>query len=158
MFKSDKLRNVALVGHSGCGKTTLVEAMLFNTGAVNRLGRVDDGTSVSDWDDEERRRKMSINLSIIPCEWQDHKLNALDAPGYMDFVGEVVSAVRVADGVVVVIDSVSGVEVGTEQVWHYAGERKLPKLVFVNKMERDNADLCSASPIRWRPSLAWRPS
>jgi elongation factor G len=140
MFKSDKLRNVALVGHSGCGKTTLVEAMLFNTGAVNRLGRVDDGTSVSDWDDEERRRKMSINLSIIPCEWHDHKLNALDAPGYMDFVGEVVSAVRVADGVVVVIDSVSGVEVGTEQVWHYAGERKLPKLVFVNKMERDNAD------------------
>ncbi len=140
MFKSDKLRNVALVGHSGCGKTTLVEAMLFNTGAVNRLGRVDDGTSVSDWDDEERRRKMSINLSIIPCEWQDHKLNALDAPGYMDFVGEVVSAIRVADGVVVVIDSVSGVEVGTEQVWHYANERKLPKLVFVNKMERENAD------------------
>jgi elongation factor G len=140
MFKSDKLRNVALLGHSGSGKTTLVEAMLFNTGAVNRLGRVEDGTSISDWDDEERRRKMSINLSIIPCEWQDHKLNALDAPGYMDFVGEVVSAIRVADGVVVVIDSVSGVEVGTEQVWHYASERKLPKLVFVNKMERENAD------------------
>jgi len=140
MFKSDKLRNVALLGHSGCGKTTLVEAMLFNTGAVNRLGRVDDGTSVSDWDDEERRRKMSINLSIVPCEWQDHKLNALDAPGYMDFVGEVVSAIRVADGVVVVIDSVSSVEVGTEQVWHHASERKLPKLVFVNKMERENAD------------------
>lgn len=139
-FKSDKLRNVALVGHSGSGKTSLVEAMLFNTGAVNRLGRVDDGTSISDWDDEERRRKMSINLSIIPCEWQDHKLNALDAPGYMDFVGEVVSAIRVADGAVIVIDSVSGVEVGTEQVWHYAGERKLPKLVFVNKMERENAD------------------
>jgi len=140
MFKSDKLRNVALLGHSGSGKTTLVEAMLFNTGAVNRLGRVEDGTSVSDWDDEERRRKMSINLSIVPCEWQDHKLNALDAPGYMDFVGEVVSAIRVADGVVVVIDSVSGVEVGTEQVWHHASERKLPKLVFVNKMERENAD------------------
>jgi len=140
MFKSDKLRNVALLGHSGCGKTTLVEAMLFNTGAVTRLGRVEDGMSVSDWDDEERRRKMSINLSVIPCEWQDHKLNALDAPGYMDFVGEVISAIRVADGVVVVIDSVSGVEVGTEQVWHYASERKLPKLVFVNKMERENAD------------------
>jgi elongation factor G len=139
-FKSDKLRNVALLGHSGCGKTTLVEAMLFNTGTVNRLGRVDDGTSVSDWDDEERRRKMSINLSIVPCEWQDHKLNALDAPGYMDFVGEVISGIRVADGVVVVIDSVSGVEVGTEQVWHYASERKLPKLIFVNKMERENAD------------------
>jgi elongation factor G len=145
MFKSDKLRNVALLGHSGCGKTTLVEAMLFDTGAVNRLGRVDDGTSVSDWDDEERRRKMSINLAIIPCEWQDHKLNALDAPGYMDFVGEVISTIRVADGVVVVIDSVSGVEVGTEQVWHYASERKLPKLVFVNKMERENADYTSVA-------------
>jgi elongation factor G len=140
VFKSDKLRNVALLGHSGSGKTSLVEAMLFDTGAVNRLGRVDDGTSVSDWDEEERRRKMSITLSVIPCEWQDHKVNALDTPGYMDFVGEVISGVRAADGAVVVVDPVSGVEVGTEQVWHYASERKMPRLVFVNKMERENAD------------------
>ncbi len=140
IYESDKLRNVALLGHGGSGKTSLVEAMLFNTGAANRLGRVDDGTSVSDWDEEERRRKMSINMALIPCEWQDHKLNMLDTPGYMDFVGEMISAIRVTDGVVVVLDSVGGVEVGTEQVWHYAGERNLPRLAFVNKMEREHVD------------------
>jgi len=140
IYKSDKLRNVVLLGHGSAGKTSLVEAMLFNTGAVNRLGRVDDGTSVSDWDDEEKRRKMSINASLIPCEWHDHKLNMIDTPGYMDFVGEVISGVRVADGAVVVLDAVGGVEVGTEQVWRRADAQKLPRLAFVNKMERDNAD------------------
>jgi elongation factor G len=137
-YKSDQLRNVVILGHGGAGKTSLVEAMLFNTGAVTRLGHVDDGTSVADWDDEERRRKMSINASLIPCEWQGHKLNVMDTPGYMDFIGEVISAVRVADAAVVVLDSVGGVEVGTEQVWHRADEQKLPRLVFVNKMEREN--------------------
>ncbi len=140
IYKSDKLRNVVLLGHGGAGKTSLAEAMLFDTGAVNRLGRVDDGTSISDWDDEERRRQMSINASLIPCEWQDHKLNIIDTPGYMDFVGEVISGVRVADAAVVVLDSVGGVEVGTEQVWHYADARDLPRLAFVNKMERENVD------------------
>ncbi|MEJ2732673.1 MAG: elongation factor G [Anaerolineae bacterium] len=140
IYKSDKLRNVVLLGHGGAGKTSLAEAMLFDTGAVNRLGRVDDGTSISDWDDEERRRQMSINASLIPCEWQDHKLNIIDTPGYMDFVGEVISGVRVADAAVVVLDSGGGVEVGTEQVWHYADARKLPRLAFVNKMERENVD------------------
>ncbi|MGC9336399.1 MAG: GTP-binding protein, partial [Anaerolineae bacterium] len=106
-----------------------------------RLGSVDEGTSVSDWDDEERRRRMSINASLIPCEWQNHKLNVIDTPGYMDFVGEVVGSVHVVDGVVVVLDSVGGVEVGTEQVWNSADERKLPRLIFVNKMERENVDL-----------------
>jgi elongation factor G len=140
IYKSDQLRNVVLLGHGGSGKTSLAEAMLFDTGAVNRLGRVDEGTSVSDWDDEERRRKMSINTSLIPCEWEGHKLNLLDTPGYMDFVGEVISALRVADGAVIVLDSVGGVEVGTEQVWYHADERRLPRLAFVNKMERENAN------------------
>ncbi|MFN2186782.1 MAG: elongation factor G [Anaerolineae bacterium] len=140
IYKSDNLRNVVLLGHGGAGKTSLAEAMLFRTGAVNRLGRVDDGTSVSDWDDEERRRQMSINASLIPCEWADHKLNVIDTPGYMDFVGEVISGIRVADAAVVVLDSTGGVEVGTEQVWHYASERNLPRLAFVNKMERENVD------------------
>ena len=140
IYTSDKIRNLALLGHSSAGKTSLVEAMLFDTGAVNRLGRVDDGTSVADWDDEERRRKMSINASLIPCEWQKHKLNVIDTPGYMDFVGEVISATSVVEGVVLVLDAVGGVEVGTEQVWHYAQEHKLAPLAFVNKMERDNAD------------------
>jgi elongation factor G len=139
VYKSENLRNIALLGHNASGKTSLVEAMLFATGAVNRLGRVDDGTSVSDWEEEERRRRMSINMSVIPCEWQGTKLNALDTPGYMDFVGEVISAIRVADAAVVIIDSVGGVEVGTEQVWHYADAQHLPRLAFVNKMERENA-------------------
>jgi len=140
IYKSDMLRDLVLLGHGGSGKTSLAEAMLFDTGAVNRLGRVDDGTSVSDWDEEERRRRMSINLSLLPCEWQGHKLNIVDAPGYMDFVGEVISAIRVADAAVFVLDSVSGVEVGTELAWRYANARKLPRLAFVNKMERENAD------------------
>jgi elongation factor G len=140
ILKSDKVRNVVLLGHGGSGKTSLAEAMLFDTGAVNRLGRVDDGTSVADWDDEERRRKMSINASLIPCEWQGFKLNVLDTPGYMDFVGEVISAAHVADAAVVVLDSVGGVEVGTEQVWHHADRHHLARLAFVNKMERENVD------------------
>jgi elongation factor G len=140
IYTSEKLRNVVLIGHGSSGKTSLADAMLFDTGAVNRLGRVNDGTSVSDWDDEERRRQMSINASLIPCELQGHKLNVIDTPGYMDFVGEVISAARVADGALVVLDAVGGVEVGTEQVWHFADARKLPRLIFVNKMERENVD------------------
>ncbi len=140
IYKSDNLRNVVLLGHGGAGKTSLAEALLYRSGAVNRLGRVDDGTSVSDWDEEERRRQMSINASLMPCEWSDHKLNVIDTPGYMDFIGEVVSGIRVADAAVIVLDSTGGVEVGTEQVWHHADERKLPRLAFVNKMERENVD------------------
>lgn len=140
IYKSDNLRNVALLGHGSAGKTSLAEAMLYDSGAVNRLGRVDEGTSVADWDDEERRRKMSINATLIPCEWRDHKLNIIDTPGYMDFVGEVVGAARVVDAAVVVVDSVGGVEVGTEQVWGYADDQNLPRLAFVNKMERENAN------------------
>jgi elongation factor G len=140
VYKSDQLRNVVLLGHGGSGKTSLADALLFDTGVVNRLGRVEEGTSVSDWDDEERRRKMSISAALIPCEFEGYKLNVIDTPGYMDFVGEVVSGIHVTDGAVVVLDSVGGVEVGTEQVWHYAEERKLPRLAFVNKIERENAD------------------
>ncbi|NLF11597.1 MAG: elongation factor G [Anaerolineaceae bacterium] len=140
IYKSGNLRNVALLGHGSAGKTSLAEAMLYDSGAVNRLGRVDEGTSVSDWDDEERRRKMSINATLIPCEWRDHKLNVIDTPGYMDFVGEVVGSARVVDAAVVLVDSVGGVEVGTEQVWDYADEQNLPRLAFVNKMERENAN------------------
>ncbi|RPI50801.1 MAG: GTP-binding protein, partial [Chloroflexi bacterium] len=140
IYKSDNLRNVALIGHGGAGKTSLAEAMLYDSGAVNRLGRVDESTSIADWEDEERRRRMSINASLIPCEWLDHKLNVIDTPGYMDFVGEVVGAARIADAAIVLVDSVGGVEVGTEQVWHYADDQNLPRLAFINKMERENAN------------------
>ncbi len=140
-YKIEQLRNVVLLGHGSSGKTSLSEAMLYNTGVINRLGRVDDGTTTSDYDEEEISRKISINASIIPCEWQQTKINVLDVPGYIDFVGEVRGALRVADCAVVVLDAVSGVEVGTELMWQYADEKKLPRLIFVNKMNRDNANL-----------------
>jgi elongation factor G len=139
-YTADKVRNIVLVGHSSSGKTSLAEALLFDTGAVNRLGKVDDNTSVSDFDPEEQRRKISINTSLIPCEWNGYKINVLDTPGYVDFVGDVKSALRVADCVIVVVDAVSGVEVGTELVWQYADEMKLPRFILINKLDRENAD------------------
>ncbi|MBI5649857.1 MAG: elongation factor G [Chloroflexi bacterium] len=139
-YKADRIRNIVLVGHSSSGKTSLAEALLFNTGAVTRLGKVDDTTSVSDFDPEEQRRKISINTSLIPCEWNGYKINLLDTPGYMDFAGEVKSALRVAECAIVVVDAVSGVEVGTELVWQYADEIKLPRMILINKVDRENAD------------------
>lgn len=139
-YKADKIRNVVLVGHSSAGKTSLAEALLFNTGAVTRLGKVDDHTSVSDFDPEEQRRKISINTALIPCEWNGYKINVLDTPGYIDFAGEVKAALHVAELAIVVVDAVSGVEVGTELVWQYCDELKLPRLILLNKLDRENAD------------------
>jgi len=139
-YKAAQVRNILLIGHSSSGKTSLADALLFNTGAVTRLGKVDDNTSVSDFDPEEQRRKISINTTVIPCEWNGYKINVLDTPGYVDFVGEVKSAMRVADCAIVVVDAVSGVEVGTELVWQYADEVKLPRIIFINKLDRENAD------------------
>ncbi|HHH41990.1 MAG TPA: GTP-binding protein, partial [Chloroflexi bacterium] len=139
-YKTDQLRNVVLLGHGSSGKTSLGEAMLFNSGAINRMGRVEDGTTVSDYDEEEIRRRISLSLSLLPCEWKGHKINIIDTPGYMDFVGEVKSATRVADLALILVDAVAGVEVGTELVWQYADEVGLPRAVFINKMNRDNAD------------------
>jgi elongation factor G len=139
-YTTDKIRNVAVVGHQGCGKTSLVEALLFNTGAINRMGKVEDKNTVSDWDDEERSRGMSINTSLVPLEFEDHKINLLDTPGFTDFQGEVKNAIRVADAVMVVVDAVSGVEVGTELVWDYAVEYQQPMIVIINKVDRENAN------------------
>lgn len=143
-FATKNIRNVVLVGHGSAGKTSLTEAMLFDTGAVNRLGRVEDGSSVSDWDDEERRRKVSINTSVVPCEWKGVKINVLDTPGYADFAGDVVAAVAVADAGLVVLDAVAGVEVGTQLTWGYLNDRQLPRFIFVNKMDRENANFQNA--------------
>ncbi len=140
VYTSDKIRNIAMLGHSGAGKTILTEAMIHATGATNRLGRVEDGTTVSDWDEEEIKRTQSINISVVPCEWKGHKINVLDTPGYPDFVGEIISALRVAEAAMVVVDAVSGVEVGTELAWQYLDQRKMPRFVFINKMDRDNAN------------------
>jgi len=139
-YSGDKIRNIALCGHQGAGKTSLAEALLFDTGAIDRLGRVDDGTAKSDFDPEETRRKISINLALAPVEWKDTKLNFVDAPGYLDFVGEVSSALRVADSAVIVIPGPAGVEVGAEAAWELASERGLPRFILVNKMDRENAD------------------
>jgi elongation factor G len=142
-YHTEQLRNIALLSHGSAGKTSLAETMLFNTGAINRLGRVDEGTTVSDYDEEEIRRHISLSTSIIPCEWDGHKINVLDTPGYLDFVGEVKGAVRVADGALILLDAASGVEVGTDLVWGYADEQNLPRLVFINKMDRENANFKS---------------
>ena len=139
--KVQELRNVSLVAHSGAGKTSLAEAMLYNSGVINRLGKVEEGNTVSDYDAEEIRRKISVNTSVVPWEWQGHKVNLLDTPGYADFVGEVKGAIRVSEGVVVVVCAASGVEVGTELVWQYADELELPRLAFINKLDRENASL-----------------
>lgn len=139
-YEINNIRNIVLLSHSGAGKTSLSETMLFTTGAISRLGNVDDGTTTSDYDPEELKRKISINLSLLPCSWKDTKLNLIDTPGYPDFVGEVKAALRVSEGAIIVVCAASGVEVGTEQVWKYASESNLPCLIFVNKMDRDNAD------------------
>jgi elongation factor G len=143
-YATKDIRNIALVGHSGCGKTSLSEAMFFDTGAATRLGRVEDGTTVSDWDDEEKRRHVSINTAVIPCEWKGAKINLLDTPGYADFAGDVIAAVAVADAGLVMVDAVAGAEVGTELTWSYLNERSLPRLVVVNKMDRENANFDKA--------------
>jgi len=139
-YTTEFIRNVALVSHGGAGKTMLAEAFLHATGATTRLGKVEDGTAVSDYDDEEHRRKISIYSSVIPIEHRDHKINVIDAPGYTDFVGEAIAALSVADGAIILVDAVSGIEVGTELAWRYADEFNLPRFFVINKMDRDNAD------------------
>jgi len=136
----DTIHNVVILSHGGAGKTSLSEAMLFKAGAVKRLGKVDDGSSTSDYDPDEIKRKISINLSLLPCEWQGKKINIIDTPGYADFVGEMKAGMRVSEGAVIVVCAASGVEVGTEQVWKYCEEAKMPRLIFINKMDRENAD------------------
>jgi len=143
-YTTEFLRNIALVSHGGAGKTMLAEAILHFSGATTRLGGVEDGATVSDHDEEEIRRKISIYTSVIPVEFRDHKVNILDAPGYTDFVGEVISALSVADGAVVLVDSVSGLEVGTETAWRYADDFNLPRFVVVNRLDRDNANFAKA--------------
>ena len=139
-YTTEFLRNVALVSHGGAGKTMLAEAFLHATGATTRLGKVEDGTTASDYDEEEQRRKISIYSSVIPIEHRDHKINIIDAPGYTDFVGEMISALSVADGAVILVDAVAGIEVGTELAWRYAEQFNLPRFFVINKMDRDNAD------------------
>jgi len=139
-YHTKQLRNVVLLGHGSAGKTSLAEAMFFTSGAINRMGGVEEGTTVADFDEEEIRRHISLSLAVVPVEWRKCKVNVLDTPGYTDFVGEVKSAIRVADLALIVVDAASGVEVGTELVWNFAEERELPRMVVINKMNRENTN------------------
>lgn len=139
-FATEKIRNIALVSHGGGGKTILGEAMLFSTGALTRMGKVEEGNTVSDFEDEEIRRTLSLSTALLPVVFNQTKLNLLDTPGYTDFIGEVISALSVADSAVVVVDSVAGVEVGTELVWGYCDTFNLPRFVVISKMDRENAN------------------
>jgi elongation factor G len=139
-YKTESIRNIVLASHSGAGKTILAEALLFLTGAINRVGKIEDGSTVSDFDEEEQRRSISIYTSVLPVEYKDHKINILDTPGYTDFLGEEISAMRVSDGAVIMVDAVAGIEVGTELAWNYSDEFNLPRFLLINKMDRENAN------------------
>ncbi len=139
-FPPEAIRNVGLFGHMGSGKTSIAEAMLHAAGAISRLGRVDEGTSTSDYDPDEHRRRMSVNLSLLPFVWQGTKVNVIDVPGYADFVGELSAAQRVIDGAVLVSCAVGGLEVGTDQAWVACAKADTPRIAVINRADRENAD------------------
>ena len=139
-YVTGQIRNLGVVAHGGAGKTSLVEAMLYNTGVLSRLGRVEDGTTVSDYHPEEIARQVTIHTSLVPCEWNGIKINLLDTPGFSDFIGEVKGALRVSDAAMFVVSAVDGVEVQHEVIWDIADDYNLPRIVFVNKMDRENSN------------------
>ncbi|GAC1362810.1 MAG: elongation factor G [Ktedonobacteraceae bacterium] len=144
VYRTEQIRNVALISHVGAGKTSLIDAALFDSGAVTRQGKVDEGTSIADYDPDELKRRMSLNVKVLPVEWKDRKINLIDTPGYADFVGEVKAGLRVADAALVVVTAEKGVEVGTELTWQFADERHLPRVVLVNKLDRENTSFDQA--------------
>src|SRR3954470_23664560 len=141
---ADRIRNVALVGHRGTGKTSLHEALLFQAGATNRLGSVSDGTTVSDGDEDEQARGMSISLALSSFEWMDRKVNLLDTPGEPSFVADALGALRVCESAVFVVNAVMGVEVSTARLWERASELDIARLIFVNMLDRERADFFRA--------------
>jgi elongation factor G len=143
-YGTEQIRNVVLLGHHGAGKTSVAEAALFSSGGASRLGKVDDGTTASDFEPDEVKRKISLSLALIPCEWGNHKINIIDTPGYADFVGEVKSGIRAADIGVIVVDAVSGLQVGTELAWANADQAALPRIIVINRMDRENANFDQA--------------
>jgi elongation factor G len=139
-YGPERIHNIGILGHLGSGKTTLAEAMLMTAHAIPRMGRVEDGSTVSDFDPDEHRRGMSVSLSVLPLPWKDDKINLIDTPGSADFAGDMAAAMRVIDGAVIVLDASSGVEVGTEAAWELAVKARVPRLLFINKLDRDNAN------------------
>ncbi len=143
-YKTESIRNIVLASHSNSGKTMLIEALANYTGATTRMGQIEDGTTITDFEDEEIRRGISLFTAVVPIEYGGLKLNLLDTPGYTDFIGEVISAMRVADGALILVDSVAGLEVGTEMALQYSEQFKIPRMLLVNKMERENANFAKA--------------
>ena len=139
-YTSNKIRSVGIVGHSGSGKTSVAEALLFRSGAITRMGKLEDGSMTTDYEPEEIKRKVTISSALAPVEWKEQKINFIDTPGYADFVAEVKGCLHAVDSALVVVCAYSGVQVGTEKVWQYAEELKLPRIVFVNKMDREHAN------------------
>lgn len=139
-YTSETIRNVALVGHGGCGKTTFLESVLKETGAIDRMGRVEDGNTVSDYDKMEKEKGYSINTSVVPVIWKENKINFIDTPGYFDFVGEVNAALRAAEAAIILVDAGAGVQVGTEQAWKACERYKKPRFIVINKRDKDEFD------------------
>ena len=138
VYTTDKIRNVVLLGHGGCGKTSLAEAMAYLAGITSRMGKVVDGNTLSDFDKEEQKRKISISTTMIPMEWGDCKINLLDTPGFFDFVGEVEEAISVADAAIIVVSGKTGIEVGTQKAWELCEQYKLPRMIIVSDMDIDD--------------------
>ena len=139
-YDTKDIRNVVLLAHGGSGKTTLAEAMLFRAGVITRQGKIEEGNTVSDHDPDETKRQISINTAVLPFEWKNSKINLIDTPGYQDFVGETLCGIRASDAAIVVVDASSGVQVGTEQVWSYCEDAHLPRVIFISRMDRENAN------------------
>jgi elongation factor G len=142
------------MGHGSVGKTTLGEAALFVSGGTTRLGTIQDQNTVSDYDEDEHKRKFSLNLALLPVEWEGRKINMIDTPGYADFVSEVICGAQAADMALILVDAVSGPEVGTDRVWAIADRLELPRMIFVNRMDRENANFgttLAAMQLRWGP-------
>ena len=149
VYRSEEIRNIALVGHGGAGKTSLTEAILFNAGAINRMGKVDDGNTASDFTPEEVKRKITISTGVMACEYRGCKLNLLDTPGYSDFYFEVVAAAQAAESMLFVLPATAGVEVQAQVIWE--DFPNLPKMVFINKMDREHADFNKTPMFHFMP-------
>ncbi|EYE88927.1 elongation factor G [Fervidicella metallireducens AeB] len=154
-YKVENVRNIGIIGHGGTGKTSLAEAILYNCKETDRIGRVEDGTTICDYDPEERKRQISISASVAPCEWNSHRIYLLDTPGYFDFIGELIQGIKAVDTAIINVCGVSGNEVGTEKSWNYVKKYKVPRAFFINKLDRENSNFEKAfNSLRERYGLS----